>query len=117
VEELFHRWAAHLALIVEAMSVVFIGIGVLESAWLLAMSPREGRRKAVWLRFGEWLLLGLEFQLGADIIRTAIAPTWNQIGQLGAIAVIRTLLNHFLEEDLEKYEGAEALDVPPRKAA
>jgi uncharacterized membrane protein len=56
------------------------------------------------VRFGVWLLLGLEFELGADIIRTAISPTWTQIGQLGAIAVIRTFLNHFLEEDLEKYQ-------------
>jgi uncharacterized membrane protein len=44
----------------------------------------------VWLGFGGWLLLGLEFELAADIVRTAIAPTWTEIGQLGAIAVIRT---------------------------
>ena len=36
-----------------------------------------------------WLLLALEFELAADIIRSAIAPTWQDIGQLGAIAVIR----------------------------
>ena len=40
------------------------------------------------------------------IIQTAISPTWTQIGQLASIAVIRTFLNHFLEEDLEKYEVA-----------
>jgi uncharacterized membrane protein len=44
----------------------------------------------VWLGFGGWLLLGLEFELAAGIVRTAIAPTWTEIGQLGAIAVIRT---------------------------
>jgi uncharacterized membrane protein len=104
MEELFRHWAAYLALMIEALAVIFIGAGAVESVWMMCKSPREGRRKAVWARFGVWLLLSLEFELGADIIRTAISPTWSQIGQLGAIAVIRTFLNHFLEEDLEKYK-------------
>jgi len=57
----------------------------------------------IWLRFGVWLMLGLEFELAADIVRTAIAPSWTEIGQLGAIAVIRTFLNYFLERDVERY--------------
>ena len=60
-------------------------------------------QKEIWVRFAMWLLLALEFELAADIIRSAIAPTWQDIGQLGAIAVIRTLLNFFLEKDIEKY--------------
>jgi uncharacterized membrane protein len=41
--------------------------------------------------------------LAADILRTMITPTWDQLGQLASIAVIRTFLNYFLEKDLEKY--------------
>ena len=41
------------------------------------------------------------YMLAADIVRTAIAPSWDDIGQLAAIAVIRTFLNYFLERDLE----------------
>ena len=48
-----------------------------------------------------WLLLGLEFMLAADIVRTAISPTWSELGQLALIAVVRTFLNYFLERDLE----------------
>ena len=55
------------------------------------------------MRFGVWLLLGLEFELAADIIRSAIAPAWSDIGQLAAIGFIRTFLNYFLERDLDKY--------------
>lgn len=58
---------------------------------------REPRR-----RFGMWLLLGLEFELAADIVRGVISPMWQDVGQLGAIAVIRTFLNYFLETDLER---------------
>jgi uncharacterized membrane protein len=50
-----------------------------------------------------WLILGLEFMLAADIVRTAISPTWQQTAQLAAIAVIRTFLNYFLEKDIERY--------------
>src|SRR5262245_52937564 len=115
---MFQRWAANLALAVEVVSALFVAIGVLEALWMLFRLRHPGRRKAVWVRFGVWLLLSLEFQLGADIIRTAISPTWTQIGQLGAIAVIRTFLNHFLEEDLEKYEVAgEPAEVPANRAA
>ena len=41
------------------------------------------------------------FELAADIVGSVISPTWMEIGQLGAIAVIRTFLNYFLEKDLE----------------
>ena len=49
-----------------------------------------------------WLLLALEFELAADVVRTAIAPTWDDVGQLAAIAAIRTVLNYSLEKDIEK---------------
>jgi hypothetical protein len=52
VEELFRTWAMYLALIVEALAAVFIAVGALEAVWILLTSPREGRRRAVWLRFG-----------------------------------------------------------------
>ena len=104
MEDLFRRGAAYIALMVEALAVIFIALGAIEAVRMMLKFPRQGSRKAIWVRFGVWLLLGLEFELGADIIRTAISPTWTQIGQLGAIAVIRTFLNYFLEEDLEKYE-------------
>ena len=48
------------------------------------------------------LRLALEFQLGADILTTAVAPSWDQIGKLGAIAVIRTTLNYFLMRELRE---------------
>jgi uncharacterized membrane protein len=66
-------------------------------------------RKVIWRRYGMWLVLGLEFELAADIIASVIAPSWMDIGKLGAIAVIRTFLNYFLEQDLEKAEEAGAV--------
>jgi uncharacterized membrane protein len=55
----------------------------------------------VWLRYARWLVAGLTFQLAADIIETSITTSWDAVGRLAAIALIRTFLNYFLERDLE----------------
>jgi len=55
---------------------------------------------AVFRGFAGWLVLALEFLLAADILRTAVSPTWNDIGRLAAIAAIRTFLNYSLSHDL-----------------
>ena len=109
MEELFRTFAETIALGVEAGAGIFILIGACEAVYDLAtrLGPRSHavlRKKQIWVRFATWLLLALEFELAADVLRTAISPTWDDIGQLAAIAVIRTFLNYFLEKDIEKYE-------------
>ena len=64
--------------------------------------------RAVWLRYARWLVAGLTFQLGADILETAIAPTWDDIGRLAAIAVIRTFLDYFLGRDVGEVRQRQA---------
>jgi len=106
MEELFKRLADHIAFGVEVVAALIIAYGAAEAVIGLLSSPglwSHGGRKRVWHRFGMWLILGLEFMLAADIVRTAISPTWQQTGQLAAIAVIRTFLNYFLERDIDKY--------------
>ena len=119
MEESFKYIAGVIALGIEASAALIIAFGALEGLYGAVRSVAQGgtnrgRRKDVWLRFGVWLLLGLEFELAADIIRTAISPTWTDIGQLAAIGAIRTFLNFFLEKDLEKYEPAQS-PAPIRK--
>jgi uncharacterized membrane protein len=54
----------------------------------------------------------LQFELAADVVRSAISPTWSDIGQLGAIAAIRTVLNYFLERDIKEFEESLESDQP-----
>ncbi len=61
------------------------------------------RVRAIWVRFAASILLALEFALAADLVRTAVAPTWDDIGQLAAIAAIRTALGFFLGRDVEEF--------------
>lgn len=118
-EALLRNLAANTALGVEAIAVVIIAYGALEALVLVIGHVVRGRtspagwRKETFIRLGVWLLLGLQFALAADIVRSVISPTWNDIGQLGAIAIIRTFLNYFLERDLDDAASTEA---PPRGA-
>jgi uncharacterized membrane protein len=101
---------------VETVGAIIIGIGVLVATYrlLVAVGQRQtGDYNQIRLGLARYLALALEFQLGADILSTAIAPSWNQIGKLGAIAVIRTGLNYFLMREIEterKRVGSENKD-------
>jgi len=55
----------------------------------------------VRVQFGSAVAVSLELLLGADVLATAVAPTWDEIGKLAAIATIRTVLNFFLEKELK----------------
>jgi uncharacterized membrane protein len=105
MEPLLKDLAGSVALACELVAVLFVALGAGEAVVRTAMGWRRygdlGFRKEIWLRFAAAILLALEFALAADIARTVIAPSWREIGQLAAIAAIRTLLNFFLERDLE----------------
>ena len=109
MEETFRTVASYVALVLEAVVVLTVAIGAIEALYRILMATVVRRssdwdRRAVWLRFAGWILLALEFALGADLVRTAIAPSWEDIGKLGAIAGIRTFLGFFLGRDLETAE-------------
>jgi uncharacterized membrane protein len=113
MEELLNSIARTASLLIQAASVLVVTFGAAEAFFgllRLAAKPAatHGYRKAIWRRFGVWLLLGLEFALAADIIGSVLSPRWEDIGQLAAIAAIRTFLNYFLEKDLDKASELEA---------
>jgi uncharacterized membrane protein len=107
MEAFFWQVAGQVAVAIEGAAVLIVTIGAVEAFVRvigILTHPRtsHGARKVIWRRFGMWLLLGLEFELAADIVRSVISPTWQDIGELGTIAVIRTFLNYFLEKDLDQ---------------
>jgi uncharacterized membrane protein len=71
-------------------------------ALFLRRMAADADTESVRLQLGRWLALALEFELAADILRTAVAPTWNEIGQLAAIVVLRTALNYFLQREIDQ---------------
>ncbi len=94
-------------LLAEVLAAILISIGIVLTLVKLVRILRqpnfEGYEKAR-LTLARFLALALEFQLAADVLATAVAPSWTQIGKLGAIAVIRTALNYFLAREIKEEE-------------
>jgi len=88
---------------IESLGALVVLVGVLVALRLLLKSliARDVDFNAIRLVLARYLALALEFQLGADILSTAIAPSWQEIGKLGAIAIIRTALNYFLSKEMQ----------------
>ena len=124
MEETIKAFTLWLAVGTEAAAALIIGPATIEAvlaAMLLFLPgvPRHASRggpqeakEQVRLKLGRWLAVALEFELGADILRTAVAPTWSEIGQLAAIAAIRTILNYFLQQEIDKAEHPTSDDPP-----
>lgn len=93
-----------LRLAVEGLGALVIAAGIVAVLVGLVRTVLAGGDDGfvpVRLAFARYLTLALELQLGADILSTSIAPTWDRIGKLAAIAVIRTALNYFLSKELK----------------
>ncbi|HEY0700115.1 MAG TPA: DUF1622 domain-containing protein [Micromonospora sp.] len=92
--------------VVETAGALVIFTGAVWAALRAAVAGVRYRTAAVFtpirLSLGRFLVLGIEFQLAADILRTAASPSFRQIGQLAAVAAIRTALNFFLRREIEQ---------------
>lgn len=110
VEEQVRSSVEWLRLLVEALGALVIAAGLVVVVLGLGrhlLFTRGASFTPIRLAFARYLTLALELQLAADILSTAVAPTWDRIGKLAAIAVIRTTLNHFLNKEIRE-ESADA---------
>lgn len=100
----------YLAAGTEIAAAVVIGTAVIRgiSSYLRMLFARSKQHfdttEAIRLQLGRVLALGLEFTVASDILRTAVAPTRQDILNLGAIVLLRTLLNYFLEREIQQGE-------------
>ena len=105
------RLTEYAVVLINTMALVVIVAGTLEAfvrGLRFLVSSRDSHvRRDIWLRYARWLVVGLTFQLAADIIETSVAPTWDDIGRVAAIALIRTFLDLTLEREVAAREHAE----------
>jgi uncharacterized membrane protein len=108
LEGIVRQITVYVAIAVEGAAALVVAVAILEGLLgsVRSLVPRRGepeiRKETVRLRLGRWLSIVLEFLLAADILRTAIAPSWDDIGKLAAIAGIRTALNFFLQREVRE---------------
>lgn len=122
IEEQVQSSVEWLRLFVEALGALVIAFGVVIVLLGLirhAYAAKGTSFTPIRLAFARYLTLALELQLAADILSTSVAPTWDRIGKLAAIAVIRTALNYFLSKEMKDEAAGEepALKkIPPQPA-
>ena len=109
METLVKGLASNIALASEAVAILFIVVGMVQGLVTYVLKGIVGRKSHMALveirnEFGHMLSLALEFLIGADILKTAISPTWEDIGQLAAVVGIRTVLNFFLVREIREFE-------------
>jgi uncharacterized membrane protein len=114
IEETIGNIVLWLKLFAETVGALFIGVGAIATLIRFLNNlrrPSESGYESTRLLLARFLSLGLEFQLAADILGTTVAPSWTQIGKLGAIAVIRTGLNYFLAREMKEEQEAVKADL------
>ncbi|HVG12605.1 MAG TPA: DUF1622 domain-containing protein [Flavisolibacter sp.] len=113
MEDFAKSLAIYLSLGVEMLGAFVIFVGLLQflRSYLptLLRKDQYADNTLLRVRFGSSLTIALELLLAADILQTAVAPTWEEIGKLAAIAAIRTALNYFLERELKEIESRKEL--------
>ncbi|MFJ8665474.1 DUF1622 domain-containing protein [Streptomyces sp. NPDC093600] len=97
--------------LIESAGALIIFVGAVWAFIQFVLAGVRGRGQVagfnrIRLSLGRFLVLGLEFQLAGDVLRTAVAPSFTEIGQLAAIAAIRTALNYFLGREIDKERAA-----------
>jgi uncharacterized membrane protein len=109
--EIFSTLLWSLFYLVSGVGVLIVLAGVVEGAWRFArlrLDRRLGHTRLIMEtdfireRMGAHLLLGLDFFIAADIIKSTFAPTWENVGVLAAIVAIRIVLSYFLSREMEQ---------------
>jgi uncharacterized membrane protein len=106
MEEIAKNITINISHAVEILAAVIIAIAILKVLFIYTISiyPKTAifSKQTIRVQFGSSVAIALELLLGADVLSTAVAPSWDAIGKLAAIAVIRTALNYFLGKELKE---------------
>ena len=112
MEEIAKQITINTSHAVEILAAVIIAIGIVKvlSGYFSFryLAKKTISREEMRVRFGSSVSVALELLLGADVLATAVAPSWDDIGKLASIAALRTALNYFLGKELKEIKHLEA---------
>jgi len=118
------EWLTHISLAVGALGVGVILWGVFLSTIRFVQSEFaalrgesvDAEKEALRHRLGSYLLLGLEFLVAADIVQSVLTPSLHELGVLGALVAIRTVISFSINWELRQKSQRET-PAPPKDAA
>ncbi len=103
MEEIAKQVTINVSHAVEVLAALITGIAVVQTMYnyIVLFKSSKISKEDIRIQFGNSVAVSLELLLGADVLATAVAPSWSDIGKLAAIAAIRTALNYFLGKELK----------------
>jgi uncharacterized membrane protein len=107
-ENFLQTFALFLKIILEFIAILIIAVSLVIALQKLLRSRQkryQSAQQAIRLELGLSLALSLEFLLAADIVGTAVSPSWDAIAKLAAITGIRTFLNFFLQKEVRELQA------------
>ena len=109
MEEIAKQITINVSHAVEILAAIIIGIAVIRTLlnYFSLIKSSKISKEEIRVQFGSSVAVSLELLLGADVLATAVAPSWDDIGKLAAIAVLRTALNYFLGKELKEIKSAD----------
>ena len=106
MEEAIQRIALEVASVIDALATLVVAAAsvevVVRSGIAFARSGLAANLQPIRWRLGNWIGLALELLIGSDVVRTAVSPSWTDLGQLGAIVVLRVVINYTLVRDMRE---------------
>jgi uncharacterized membrane protein len=112
MEEAIQHIALEVASVIDALATLIVAAAsvevVVRSGIAFSRDGFAANLRPIRWRLGNWIGLALELLIGSDVVRTAVSPSWTDLGQLGAIVVLRVVINYTLARDMR-----EALPPPP----
>jgi uncharacterized membrane protein len=96
---------------IAAATIGYLGVAIMVYGafraafdFIRSLIRRNNHLSRLRIELGKHLALGLEFLVGKDIIESIVEPTWNDLGKLGAIIILRTVITIFLTKELKEVE-------------
>ena len=107
LEHLLHEYLPVVIHIIEIIGIFIIVTGALKAFkdYLIAFF-KDGNTSELRHDLGTAMVTGLEFKMAAEILRTVIVRTWEEVAMLGAIVVLREILFFFINKDIKEHDSA-----------
>jgi uncharacterized membrane protein len=106
MEEAIQHAALEIASLIDAAATLVVAAASVEvivrSAIAFFAAGGAANLQPIRWRLGNWIGLALELLIGSDVVRTAVSPSWTEIGQLGAVVVMRVVINYTLMYDMRE---------------
>ena len=110
MENLLRTSISYVVPFVEACGALVILLAVLRTMWRyvpIYLRHEPGQLVPLRLQLGQSLVMGIELQVAADILKTALSPTWNDMLLLASLIGLRTVLNYFLEREMQSLNATQ----------